>query len=327
MPTLSRRGLLPLSLGMALVAGSAFGQSPWPQRPISLVVPFAAGGGSDAFARPLAQQLDGQLGVRVIIENRAGAGGTAGAASSARAAPDGYTFFFGATHHAIAPALYPKLSYDLETDFVPVAVVSRVPHVIVVNPRRLPVANLAEFLARARATPEGLTYASAGVGTTHHLAGELFRIQTRTPLRHVPYRGAGPAMADMVSGQVDVMFDGLGSASAQISGGTVKGLAVAAANPVPGFADLPTAAQAGLPGFEVSTWYALWAVKGTPPEIVARMTREVEAALQTPLLRETWARQGAEVPGLSGAAFGAFVGQEVARWRGIVQEAGVKLSE
>jgi tripartite-type tricarboxylate transporter receptor subunit TctC len=251
---------------------------PWPQKPIMLIVPFAAGGGTDAFARPLAAQLDTQLGTRVLIENRAGAGGTVGAAQASKAAPDGYTFFIGAAHHTIAPSIYPKLAYKIETDFVPIALIARPPQVVVVNPDKITAKTLAEFIDYARANK--LNYGSAGSGTTHHLAGELFNILAKTKLAHVPYRGAGPAMQDLLAGHVPVVFDGLGSSASYISGGTLRALAVAAPKRVPAFPNLPTSIEAGLPGFEVATWYGLFAPKNTPAPIIERMMKEIKAALQ-----------------------------------------------
>ena len=310
--------------GLALTATVATAQG-WPTRSITLIVPFAAGGGTDAFARPLAQQLDNQLGVRVLVENRAGAGGTAGAAAAAKAEPDGYTFFVGAAHHAIAPAIYPKLSYELLKDFVPVGMISRPPHVVVVNPGRVSAKNLTELVELAKASPDKMVYGHAGLGTTHHLAGELFKLLTKTNIRQVPYRGAGPAMQDLVAGQIEMMFDGLGTSASQVSGGYVRALAVAAPARVKAFPDLPTAAEAGVPGYEVSTWYALFAPKNTPPAIVDRMTRELRTALQAPTIRDTWERNGSDVPDMTGAEFGAFAAAETARWGKVVQEANVKI--
>ncbi|MES2751378.1 MAG: tripartite tricarboxylate transporter substrate binding protein, partial [Pseudomonadota bacterium] len=293
------------------MASQASAQS-WPQKPIVFVVPFAAGGGTDAFARPLAAQLDTQLGTRVLIENRAGAGGTVGASQASKAAPDGYTFFVGAAHHAIAPSLYPNLDYDIEKDFVPVALIARPPQVIVVNPDKVAAKTLAEFVAYIRANPDKLAYGSAGAGTTHHLAGELFKILTKTRILHVPYRGAGPAMQDLVAGHVPLVFDGLGSSAAQIRGGQLRALAVAAPKRVPAFPDVPTAAEAGVPGFEVSTWYGVFAPKNTPPAIVERMTRELQTALNTPTIKDAWERNGTDVPAVSGKEFGTMVSSEVA---------------
>lgn len=306
-----------------LPGGAALAQA-WPTRPVTFIVPFAAGGGTDAFARPLAAQLDGQLGQRVIIENRAGAGGTAGAASAARAAPDGYTFFVGATHHAIAPSIYPRLAYDITADFIPIGMVSRPPHVVVVNPKRVPAATLAEFISYARANPDKLLYGHAGIGTTHHVAGELFNLLAGTKIRAVAYRGAGPAMQDVVAGQIDMAFDGLGSSAGQIQGGFVKALAVASLARNAAIPGVPTAAEAGLEGFDVSTWYGLWAPKGTPPEVVARMTAELRTALRSPAVAGTWEKLGSDVPDLAGAEFGAFVAAEITRWADVAQKAKLK---
>ncbi|HEY8334300.1 MAG TPA: tripartite tricarboxylate transporter substrate binding protein [Tardiphaga sp.] len=310
----------------AFSAGAAGAQTPaWPDKPITFIVPFAAGGGTDAFARPLAQQLDTQLGKRVLIENRAGAGGTVGASLAAKAAPDGYTFFMGAAHHAIAPSLYPKLDYDIEKDFIPVALIARPPQVVVVNPDKVAATTLGDFIAYLKANPDKVNYGSAGAGTTHHLAGELFKSMTGTRLLHVPYRGAGPAMQDLIAGHVPVVFDGLGSSAPQIKSGQLRALAIAAPQRVAAFPDIPTAAEAGLPGYEVATWYGLFAPKGTPQDIVDRMAKELHAALQTTTIKDTWARNGSDVPAVSGPAFARMVSSEVTRWRTVVTEAGVKL--
>ncbi|MES2031386.1 MAG: tripartite tricarboxylate transporter substrate binding protein [Pseudomonadota bacterium] len=310
--------------GCSAMTSGAHAQA-WPQKQVTFIVPFAAGGGTDAFARPLAAQLDTQIGKRVIIENRAGAGGTVGASAAAKAAPDGYTFFMGAAHHAIAPSLYPTLDYDIEKDFIPVALIARPPQVIVVNPDKVSAKTLGEFIAYAKANPDKLSYGSAGAGTTHHLAGELFKILTQTKIQHVPYRGAGPAMQDLIAGHVPVVFDGLGSSAAPIRAGQLRALAIAAPKRVAAFPDLPTAAEAGLPNYEVSTWYGLFAPKGTPPDVVERMAKELKAALQVPAIKEAWERNGSDVPDVAGADFGKMVSAEVARWRKVVTEANVKL--
>ncbi|HYC43275.1 MAG TPA: tripartite tricarboxylate transporter substrate binding protein [Noviherbaspirillum sp.] len=311
------------------IAGLLFslnaGAQAWPNKPITFIVPFPAGGGTDAFARPLAAQLTKQLGKQVIIDNRGGAGGTLGAGIAARAAPDGYTFFIGGAHHAIAPSIYPKLDYDIQKDFVPVALIATPPQVIVVNPQKVPVNDLKSLLEYVRKNPGKLNYASAGNGTSHHLAGELFKLQTKTFILHIPYRGAGPALQDLIAGQVDLMFDGLGSSAAHLKGGRIKALAVAAPARAPGFPDLPTAAEAGVPGYEVSTWYGMWAPKGTPAEVVERMAAEVQKALATPEVKNTWHSIGSDTPNLVQAQFGAMVTSEIARWGQVVKEAGVKL--
>lgn len=296
----------------------------WPQKPVSFIVPFPAGGGTDAFARPLAAQLEQQLGQRILIDNRAGAGGTVGASAASKAPPDGYTFFIGAAHHAIAPALYPKLDYNILTDFIPIGVIAQPPQVVVVHPGKVQAKTLQELIDFARKNPDKLNYGSAGNGTTHHLAGELFKLTAKVNLTHVPYRGAGPLMQDLVAGQVDVAFDGLGSSAAQIAGGRLRALAVAAPKRASAFPEVPTAAEAGLPGYEVSTWYAMWAPKNTPPETVSRMTAELQKALASPMVTEAWRKNGSEIPNLYGASFGDFVKAEVARWGKVVAEANVK---
>lgn len=316
------------SFGLAVIAALALGgvaqAQNWPTKPITFVVPFPAGGGTDAFARPLAAQLETQLGQRVVIENRGGAGGTVGASYAAKQPADGYTYFIGAAHHAIAPALYPKLDYDILKDFEPIGVVAEPPQVIVAHPKIAP-QNLKDLVAFAKANPDKLNFGSAGNGTTHHLAGELFKLMTGAKIVHVPYRGAGPAMQDLVSGHIQLMFDGLGSSAAQIVSSNLRGVAVAAARRAEAFPDMPTAAEAGLPGYEVATWYAMWAPRGAPAPILARMEKELRAALDTTTLKDAWRRNGSETPNLYGAAFAKFVASEVDRWGKVVRDAGVKL--
>jgi tripartite-type tricarboxylate transporter receptor subunit TctC len=296
----------------------------WPDRPITIIVPFPAGGGTDTFARPLAQQLGEQLGKSVVVDNRGGAGGTLGAGVAARAVPDGYTFFMGGAHHAVAPSIYKKLSYDIQEDFVPVALLAQPPQVIVVNPKKLPVNNLKEFLEAARKTPGLVNYGSAGVGSTHHLAGELFALKTGLQLTHVPYQGAGPMLTGLITGQVDVAFDGLGSSATHIRAGTIRPLAVAAAARSPSMPEVPTVAEAGVAGYEVSTWYAMWAPAGTPPEVVDRMAKEITRALNEQKIKALWASNGTSIPTLTGADFGKFVDAEIIRWADVVKEAGVQ---
>jgi tripartite-type tricarboxylate transporter receptor subunit TctC len=297
----------------------------WPVKPITFVVPFPAGGGTDAFARPLAAQLTKQLGKQIIIDNRGGAGGTLGASIASKAAPDGYTFFVGAAHHAIAPSMYPNLDYDIEKSFVPVAMIASPPQVIVVNPKNVQVKDLKEFIALLKKNPGKFNYASAGNGTTHHLAGEDFKMLTKTFITHIPYRGAGPAMQDLIAGQVDIEFDGLGSSAPQIKNGSIVALAVASQKRAPGFPNVPTAAEAGLVGYEVSTWYGLFAPKGTPQPIVDKMIAEVQKALNTPEVKTIWANNGSETPTLTGEAFGKFVSADIKRWASVAKASGAKL--
>src|SRR6185295_11297501 len=207
-----------------------------------------------------------------------------------------YTFFMGAVHHTIAPSMYAKLDYNLETDFVPVGLIASVPQVIVVHPQRVPVNDLKGLLDHLRKNPGKLNYGSAGNGTSHHLAGELFKLQTKTFITHIPYRGAGPALQDLIAGQVDLMFDGLGSSASHIKGGRIKALAVASQKRAPGFADLPTTAEAGVPTYQVSTWYGLWAPKGTPKDIVEHMQAEMAKAFAAPELQAAWQSLGTDTP-------------------------------
>lgn len=310
-----------------LAAGTAGAQgaAAWPAKPVTLIVPFPPGGGTDAFARPLAAQLAKQLGRQVVIDNRGGAGGTVGAALAAKAAPDGYTFFVGAVHHAIAPSFYPRLDYDIERDLVPIMMIANPPQVIVANPTRVAATDVKTLVATLKSNPGKLSYGSAGNGTSHHLAGELFKQQTGTYILHIPYRGAGPALSDLIAGNVDLMFDGLGSSAQHIRSGRIKAIAVAAPQRTAAFPNVPTAAEAGLPDYKVSTWYGLWAVKGTPPAIVERMQAEVTKALSTPELRESWLANGSEVPTMSQAEFARFLNAEIKRWAQVTKTSGAKL--
>ncbi|MCW5665715.1 MAG: tripartite tricarboxylate transporter substrate binding protein [Piscinibacter sp.] len=321
-PSIHRRALAALALGLA--SPWALAQA-WPTKPVTIVVPFPAGGGTDAFARPLFATMTKNTGKQFVIDNKGGAGGTVGAGVAARAAPDGYTFFMGAVHHAIAPSMYPKLDYNIETDFVPVGLISSVPQVIVVNPQRVAVNDLPGLLDYLRKNPGKLNYGSAGNGTSHHLAGELFKLQTKTFITHIPYRGAGPALQDLVAGQVDMMFDGLGSSAAHIKGGRIKAIAVASDSRAPGFPNVPTSKEGGVPTYQVATWYGLWAPKGTPKEIVEAMQAEMKKALTGDELKGIWTGLGTETPNLYGDAFGKFVGSEVKRWHEVVKASGAKL--
>lgn len=322
----ARRQALRAACALAAIAAAPWAAADaWPTKPVTIIVPFPAGGGTDAFARPLSAVLTRQLGKQVLIDNKGGAGGTLGAGLAARSAPDGYTFFMGAVHHAIAPAMYPKLDYDLRNDFVPVALVSHVPQVIVVNPSKVPAGTLKELVAYLKAHPGKLNFGSAGNGTSHHLAGELFKLQTGTFITHIPYRGAGPALQDLIAGQVDMMFDGLGSSASHIRQGRIRALAVAADRRAPGFANVPTSVEAGVPTYQVATWYGLWAPKGTPKEVLERMTAEMGKAFATPEIQEAWTALGSEIPTLTGAAFGDFIDRETKRWAEVAKASGAKL--
>jgi tripartite-type tricarboxylate transporter receptor subunit TctC len=311
-----------------LVIGAAVsppaGAQGWPNKPITLIVPFPPGGGTDAFARPLSVQLSKQLGRQVIIDNRGGAGGTVGASLAAKAPPDGYTFFVGAVHHAIAPSFY-KLDYNIETDLVPLTIIANPPQIIVVNPGRVKADDFKTFMTMLRANPGKLNYASAGNGTSHHLAGELFKQQSKTFIVHIPYRGAGPALQDLIAGNVDMMFDGLGSSAQHIRAGRIKPLAIAAAKRSPAFPNVPTSAEVGMPDYVVSTWYGIWGVKGTPKDILDRMHAEVVKAVGSPELKDTWAGNGSETTTMTQAEFARFLSAEIKRWAEVTKASGAKL--
>ena len=311
---------------LSLVAFTqAFADPNWPTKPVTFIVPFPAGGGTDAFARPLSAVLTKNLNKQIIIDNRGGAGGTLGAGIAAKATPDGYTFFVGAAHHAIAPSIYPKLDYDIEKSFLPIALLATPPQVIVVNPQKVQANDLMGLIDFMKKNPGRLNYASAGNGTSHNLAGELFKMQTKTFITHIPYRGAGPALADLIAGQVDLMFDGLGSSAQHIKSGKIKALAVASEKRVPAFPNLPTATEAGVPGYVVSTWYGLWGPRDMPKDVADKMIAEVTKALNTPELKDIWLNNGSETPSLTGEAFGKFVSADIKRWAVVVKASGTKL--
>ncbi|MFN0301447.1 MAG: Bug family tripartite tricarboxylate transporter substrate binding protein [Burkholderiales bacterium] len=313
-----------LIAALTLIGASAHAQE-WPVKPVRIINPFPAGGGTDTFARPLAAKLTQALGQQFIIENQGGAGGTVGAANAAKAAADGYTLLMGAVHHTIAESLYTRLPYRLERDFIPVTLIASVPQVIVVHPKHGNIKTLKDLLDYAKANPGKLNFGSAGNGTAHHLAGELFKTMTTVSLVHVPYKGAGPLMTDLIAGQIDMAFDGMGTSSNQIRAGKLVALAVAASARTPVFPNLPTANEAGVPGYEVTTWYALWALKGTPVGVVERLYPEIVKILQQPDVKDIWASQVATAGGQPPAAFGQFVTSEIAKWAKVVKDSGATI--
>ena len=312
-----------LALFAALIPALAHAQS-WPAKPVKLVVPFPAGGGTDAFARPLAAALSQQTGQQFFIDNRGGAGGTIGADIVAKSPPDGYTFLVGAVHHTIAVSVYKSLPYQLEKDLAPVTLIAIVPNVVVLNPK-VPIGSVKELIVYAKANPNKLNYGSAGNGTSHHLAPELFKMATDTKMNHVPYKGAGPAMQDLVAGQVDLMFDGMGSSAPQIRAGRLKALAVTTPTRSPAFPDLPTLQELGVAGYDVTTWYGLWAPAGTPPEIVNKLRDEVAKAMQRPEIKEAWAQQGSGMGGSTPQEFAAFINVEVVKWGKVAKAANITI--
>jgi tripartite-type tricarboxylate transporter receptor subunit TctC len=324
----NRRDILRAAAAGAAVFGTgtaAYAQSTWPTKPVTMIVPFPAGGGTDAFARPMAAQFTRLAGKSLVIDNRGGAGGTLGAGIAAKATPDGYTLFMGAVHHTIAPSMYPRLDYNIETDLVPLILVASVPQVLVVNPKNISGAGFKEFMAQVKANPGKLNYGSAGGGTSHHLAGELFKQQSNTFITHIPYRGAGPALNDLIAGQVDMMFDGLGSSAGHIKGGRIKALMVSGAKRNAAFPDVPCAAELGMPDYNVTTWYGVWAPKGTPADAQARAIEEIRKAVSTDEAKAVWANQGAEFANVSGPQFDAFVKGEIRKWAAVVKASGAKL--
>jgi tripartite-type tricarboxylate transporter receptor subunit TctC len=314
---------LTAALSMTAVAALANAQA-WPTKPVTFLNPFPAGGGTDTFARPIAAKLSQQLGQQFIIENQGGAGGTVGAANATKRAPDGYNLFFGAVHHTIAESLYTKLPYSLEKDFEPVTVAAFVPNVVSLHPKH-DFKTLKELIAYAKANPGKLNYGSAGSGTTHHMAAELFKTMTGTFMTHIPYRGAGPLMLDLLAGQVDLAFDGFGTSSAQIKAGKLRGLAVTSAQRNPALPDIPTVIEAGVPGYEVRTWYGIWVLRGTPPEIKNRLYQETVKAMDHPDLKKIWAEQGATVGGMPPADMEKLVRSEIVKWAKVVKDAGAKV--
>jgi tripartite-type tricarboxylate transporter receptor subunit TctC len=310
-----------LALGMA---GFAQAQG-WPSKPVTMVNPFAPGGGVDAFGRPLAAYLSKTLGQQFLVENMAGAGGTVGAANAAKRPADGYNFFLGAVHHTIAESLYARLPYSLERDFVPITVLAYVPNVIVVHPKHTNINSVRELIGFAKANPGKLNFGSAGNGTTHHLAGELFKTMTGVEITHIPYKGAGPMMQDLLAGQVDLAFDGMATSAPQIKAGKLKALAVTTAMHSFAAPNVPTMEQAGVPGYIVTTWYALWGVKGAPKEALDRMHQESLKAMQSPELKVVWEVQGATAGGESPEDFAKLIRTEIAKWAKVVKDSGAKV--
>jgi tripartite-type tricarboxylate transporter receptor subunit TctC len=317
---------LALAVSTVALAAAAAGASAqaWPVKPIRVINPFPAGGGTDTFARPWAAKMTQILGQQVLIENMGGAGGTVGAARAAKEAPDGYNWFIGAIHHTIAETLYTKLPYGLERDFVPVTMLAAVPNVVVIHPKN-DFKSLQELITYAKANPGKLNFGSAGSGTSHHMIGELFKQTAQVDLTHVPYKGAGPMMQDLLAGQVDMAFDGMGTSANQIKAGKLRPLAVTTGARNRVIPEVPTMKEAGVDFAVSTTWYALWGVKGTPQPIIEKMYVETAKVLQMPDIKEIWASQGAEAGGMPPAEFGAFVHSEIVKWGKVVQTAGIKV--
>ena len=330
-----RQTLHALAAALALTlgaAGMAQAQSPWPAKPVRIVVPFAAGGTTDILARAIAPELGKALGQQFIVDNRGGAGGNIGADLVAKSAGDGYTLLMGTVGtHGINRALYKQLPYDPIKDFAPITLVASVPNVMVMNAdkaRTLGIHNVQDFIRYARANPGKLNMASSGNGTSIHLAGELFKTMTGTYMLHMPYRGSAPALLDMVGGNMDVMFDNLPSSMVHIKAGKLKALAVTSASRSAALPDVPTVEEAGgaaLKGYEASSWFGLLAPAATPPEVVQRLQQEVAKALASPAVKERLLAQGAIPGGNSSADFVQMIDSEHRKWAQVVKAAGAKV--
>lgn len=330
----SRRTALTLGAAgaLALLAGPALAQGSWPTKPVRIVVPFAPGGTTDILARAVAPELSKAFGQQFIVDNRAGAGGNVGAEIVAKAPNDGYTLLMGTVGtHGINRALYPKLPFDPIKDFAPITLVAAVPNVMEMNAdkaKSLNINSVADFVKYAKANPGKLNMASSGSGTSIHLAGELFKTMTGSFMTHIPYRGSGPALLDLVGGNADVMFDNLPSSMQQIKGGKLKALAVTSSKRSPALPDVPTVEEAGGPalkGYEASSWFGLLAPAGTPPEIVNRIQQEVAKSLGTAAIKEKMLAQGAIPSGNSPAEFARFIDSEHAKWAKVVKASGAKV--
>ncbi len=321
-----RRTALALALmaTSALALGSEARAQEFPDRPVTLVVPFAAGGSTDVVARIIGQKMSDDLGQQVVVENVAGAGGNLGADRVARAEPDGYTILMGTVAtHALNPLILKTKPYDPEKDFAPVSLLVLVPNVLVVNPQ-LPVKNVEELLALLKASPDQYAYASSGNGTPLHLSGELFKKMAGVSMQHVPYKGSGPALNDVIGNQVPIMFDNLPSSSGHIKSGTLKALAVTTKERAASFPDVPTIAET-IPGYETYTWNALFAPAGTPKDVIDRLNASAKKALADPAVAEKMKGFSATIVASTPDELGAHVTAELAKWGPIVKEANVQM--
>ena len=316
--------LVLLGLAFAIPAGVALGQD-YPTRPIRIVVPFPAGGSNDIIARIVAQKLGEGIGQNVIVENRGGAGGNIGAEAVANSEADGYTLLLTAPPPlTINAALYKSLKFDAATAFAPVALIATVPIVLAVHPS-LGVNNVGELIALAKAKPGIINFGSSGNGSTNHLAGELLKSMTGISIVHVPYKGAAPAMNDLIAGQIPMMFDNIPAVLPQVQGKAVNAIAVAGAKRASALPDVPTVAEQGVPGFEASAWFGLVAPAKTPQRVLEQLQAKVEAVLRLPEVQKRFADLGAEPGAISGAAFGKFLEEETTKWSAIVRASGATI--
>jgi tripartite-type tricarboxylate transporter receptor subunit TctC len=294
----------------------------YPSKPVRLIVPFPPGGSNDVVGRMIAQQLSDRLGKQVVVDNRGGAGGVIGSEAAANALPDGYTLLVISIAHAVSPWLY-KLNYDPIKSFVPVSILASGTNVLVVNPD-LPVHSVGELIALAKQKPGELNYASAGIGSFQHLGGELFKLMAGVNIVHVPYKGGGPAMTDVVGGHTKIMFSSLVQTSGFVLNGQLRALGTGGAHRSPVLPDVPTIAEAGLTGYEANNWWGVVAPAGTPPAIVEKLHKEITAVQNSEQTKKQFAAEGAEVVQMSSAEFGAFMASETVKWQRVVKESGMK---
>jgi tripartite-type tricarboxylate transporter receptor subunit TctC len=320
-----RRDFITLLAGAAMtLPAAADAAEPYPTRPIRLVVPYPAGGGTDIVGRVLGQKLSESLGQQIVVDNRGGAGGTLGTAHAAKSAPDGYTLLLVPTSHVINPSIYAKLSYDTERDFAPITMVASAAILMAVNPG-VPADTVRGFVEAAKARPQALgTYGSAGAGTVFHLTGELFRQLSGVPLLHVPYRGGGPTVTGLIAGDIPLAFETMLALQPHVRAGTLRALAITSAQRSAVMPEIPTTAEAGFPPLVADNSYALFAPAGTPAPILARLHEATVAALALPEVRDRLREQGAEVVGNSPAELAAYVATEIPKWAALARQAGVK---
>jgi tripartite-type tricarboxylate transporter receptor subunit TctC len=303
----------------------AAGAQAFPQKPVRLIVGVPAGGTTDVVARLVGQKLGEQMGQQVVIDNRGGAGGNIGAELVAKSPPDGYTLFLATIGTmAINPSLYSKMPFDTLRDFAAISQLTSMPQLLVVHPS-VPVKTVKELIAYAKSRPGQLTFASGGTGTAIHLAGELFKTMAGVDMVHVAYKGGGPAMTDLIGGQVSLMFDQILTALPHVQSGRLRGLAVTTANRSPAAPQIPTIAEAGVPGYAVTTWHGLLAPAGTPREIVSRLNSEAAKALQNPDIRERFASQGVDPVASTPEQFAAMMQSELDKWRKVIAASGTKI--
>ncbi len=310
-------------LAAALTVAPAAAQ-PYPNKPVRMIVPFAPGGATDIIARTVAQKLSDRLGQSVVIENKPGAGTTIGNAEVAKARPDGYTLLFAPTPFVISQVVYPTLPYDPKKDFAPVSLLATSPFILVTNPA-VPAKTVAELVALAKAKPGTLTFCSAGNGTVPHLAGELFKLRAGVDIVHVPYKGGGPAIVDLVGGQVNLMFATPVEVAQQVQAGKLNVLGATSKKRLAAFPNVPTLDESGYPGFEVASFFGVLAPAGTPPEIVNRLAAELAAVMESPEVRERFASQSAEANVQGPDAFAKFLDTERDKWADIVKRSGAKV--